>query len=157
MPGSTTAASQDTTRPTALPFGPPVGPPDREVRAEAAAKGWAISPWRQKQRAQTGRQGQGSFEHPWGGKMNPSPPPRPVLPNVGREPTSPRTDLVGVARSSVHTSVPGCPKQGPVTLYGPFCGRGSRMEQAGHGGRNEPSQMGSQFPFYKMPSVGGQQ
>lgn len=70
--------------------------------------------------------GTGVLRAPLGWENEPKPPTQTsVLPNVGREPTSPRTDLVGVARSSVHTRVPGCPKQGPVTLYGPFCGRGS--------------------------------
>lgn len=84
------------------------------VRAEAAAKGQAISPWGQRQWAQTGRQGLGLLRVPLGWENEPKPPTQTsVLPNVGSLPTSLRTDLVGSGREFCSHQSPWLPQTEP--------------------------------------------
>lgn len=83
----------------ALPFAPPVGPPDW---------GWSGQrPW-----AQTGLD---SFRHPTQNA---------VLPSVGREPNAPTTALAMRGRDFCsHRSLLAA-LNGPETRYGPFYGGG---------------------------------
>lgn len=159
VPGSTTAVSQDATHPTALPFGPLAGLVIGTVRAETATKGWAISPYGQRQRAQTGRQEPGLLWVPLGsGGNEPSPPTQTsVLPNVGSGPTFLRIALVGMAGSIVHTRVLWLPQSGPRP-YMVHCVEGApEWSRLGVGTGMNLTRRRSQFPFYKMSSAEGRQ